>query len=225
MLLHGYLASKECFYWQIKYFSKFYRVTAFDFPGFGKSAPLKDAWSTQDYAEFTADFFRKKGLENVRLIAHSFGGRVALRLLANEPSLIGRALLTGCAGVPPRRGLRYKLKVRTYRMVRKIAPKFAERKFGSKEYRELSPIMRESYKKIVNEDLTPLLKEIKVPVLYVFGENDTATPLYMADILHKGTKDSGLAVMKGTTHFCFCEQPDLFNAIAREFFKTGEIVK
>ena len=73
--------------------------------------------------------------------------------------------------------------------------------------------------------ITPLLKEIKVPVLYVFGEKDSATPLYMADILHKGTKDSGLAVMKGTTHFCFCEQPDLFNAIAREFFKTGEIVK
>lgn len=41
VLLHGYLSCKESFYWQIKYFSKYFRVTAFDFWGFGKSPPSR----------------------------------------------------------------------------------------------------------------------------------------------------------------------------------------
>ena len=129
------------------------------------------------------------------------------------------ALLTGCAGVPPKRGLRYRLRVKTYRFVRKIAPRYAEKKFGSAEYRSLSPVMKESFKKIVGEDLTPLLPRIRVPVLYVFGEKDTATPLWMARVLREKTPHSELVVMRGCTHFCFCEKWEEFNAVAREFFR------
>ena len=48
MFLHGYLSSKESFYRQIEYFSRFYRVTAVDFIGFGKSAPLTEPFSAQE---------------------------------------------------------------------------------------------------------------------------------------------------------------------------------
>ena len=93
--------------------------------------------------------------------------------------------------------MRYKVRVRAYRIAKKIAPRFAERRFGSEEYRKLSPMLRESYKKIVNEDLTPCLAHIRVPVLYVFGQRDTATPPYMAQILHAGTAGVGTAVHAG----------------------------
>ena len=55
-------------------------------------------------------------------------------------------------------------------------------------------------------------------MLYVFGERDTATPPYMARALHAGTAGSGLIFLRGCTHFCFCEQPARFNAVALEFF-------
>lgn len=128
VFLHGYLSSKECFTFQIKYFSKFYRVTAFDFVGFGKSAPLSEPWSVGDYAAYTARFLDSLGIKNARLIAHSFGGRVALKLLSERPALFDRALLAGCAGIPPKRGLSYKCKVRAYRIAKKFAPRFAEKK-------------------------------------------------------------------------------------------------
>ena len=218
VFLHGYLSSKESFAYQIEYLSKFFSVTAFDFWGFGKSPSLKEAWSVGDYAEATLSLLQSLKIERCNVLAHSFGGRVALKLLANSPRLFDKALLTGCAGVLPKRGVSYRLRVKAYRAVKRIAPSFAEKKFGSAEYKTLSPVMRESYKKIVNEDLTPLLCRIKTPVLYVFGEKDTATPPYMAEILRQNTPNSELLYMKGCTHFCFCEQPQLFNAIAREFF-------
>lgn len=217
VFLHGYLACKESFAYQLTYFSKFFRVTAFDFPGMGKSAPLTSPWSVGEYAEHAREVLAALGVGRARLVAHSFGGRVALKLLSESPDLFERALLTGCAGVPPQRGFSYTLRVKAYRAVKKVAPRFAEKRFGSHEYRTLSPVMRESYKKIVNEDLTPCLCGIRAPVLYVFGDKDTATPPYMAEILHENTADSGLVYMKGCSHFCFCERPDEFNAIAREF--------
>lgn len=121
----------------------------------GKSAPLSEAWGVEEYAAHTARLLDSLGVRGARLVAHSFGGRVALKLLASRPDLFSRALLVGCAGIPPKRGIRYRAKVAAYRAVRRAAPRFAERHFGSAEYRTLSPFMRESYKKIVNEDLTP----------------------------------------------------------------------
>lgn len=219
VMLHGYLSKKESFYYQIKEFSAQYRVTAFDFVGMGDSAPLTEAWSVSDYARHTLHILDALGIEKCRLLAHSFGGRVALKLLAGSGERVCRALLTGCAGVPPRRGLSYKLRVKAYRAVRAVAPGFAEKHFGSPEYRALSPVMRQSFKKIVGEDLTPLLSAVRVPVLYVFGDQDTATPPFMAETLKAGTPGAGLVYMKGGSHFCFCERPQEFNAVAREFFR------
>ena len=219
VFFHGYLANKESFACQIEYFSRYYSVTAFDFRGMGQSAPLPAAWSVGDYAADAREILRGLGIVRARLIAHSFGGRVALKLLASSDPPFSRALLTGCAGIPPRRGVRYALRVKAYRAVKKIAPRFAERRFGSAEYRALPPRMRESFKKIVNEDLTPCLAAVRVPVLYVFGDRDAQTPPYMAEALHAGTAGSGLVYMKGCSHFCFCERPAEFNAVARAFFR------
>ena len=216
LFLHGYLACKETFAPQIAYFSRHFRVTALDFPGFGGAEPLPAAWSVGDYADWTQNAMDALGISKPLVVAHSFGGRVAVKCLSRG-DVFERAVLTGCAGIVERRTLSYHVRVRAYRFVRAFAPKFAARRFGSREYRTLPPLMRESYKKIVNEDLTPCLAGIRVPVLYVFGDKDTATPPYMAEVLHKNTAGSGLVYMKGCSHFCFCERPDEFNAIAREF--------
>ena len=218
VFLHGYLSSKECFTFQIKYFSKFYRVTAFDFVGFGKSAPLSEPWSVGDYAAYTARFLDSLGIKNARLIAHSFGGRVAIKLLA-EGYPAHSALLTGCAGIPPKRGLSYKCKVRAYRIAKKIAPRFAERRFGSEEYRKLSPMLRESYKKIVNEDLRGDAARITRPVLFVCGSEDKETPLSSQRVYVRAVKGSSLYVMEGCGHFAHLEDALAFNVKTEEFLR------
>ena len=52
MFLHGYLSSKESFYPQINYFSRRFRVTAPDLPGFGGSDRIPAAWSVGEYADW-----------------------------------------------------------------------------------------------------------------------------------------------------------------------------
>ncbi len=215
VFLHGYLSCKESFYPQIGYFSRHFRVTAPDFPGFGKSDRLPAAWSVGDYADWLEGFFKEQGIVFPYVIAHSFGGRVALKCLAR--GLIDRAVLTGCAGIVKKRTMAYRIRVGGYRLVKRVAPRFAEAHFGSREYRSLSPLMRESYKKIVNEDLREEAGRIARPVLYLYGERDKETPLSSGRILHECTAGSKLAVFKGCGHFAHLEEPLLFNLAAEEF--------
>ena len=215
VFLHGYLSCKESFYPQIGYFSRHFRVTAPVFPGFGKSDRLPAAWSVGDYADWLEGFFKEQGIVFPYVIAHSFGGRVALKCLARGP--IDRAVLTGCAGIVKKRTMAYRIRVGGYRLVKRVSPRFAEAHFGSREYRSLSPLMRESYKKIVNEDLREEAGRIARPVLYLYGERDKETPLSSGRILHECTAGSKLAVFKGCGHFAHLEEPLLFNLAAEEF--------
>ena len=221
VFLHGYLSSKEAFTSQINYFSRFFRVTAIDFIGFGGSGPLKEPFSVADYAHWTKEVLSLLGVTHPHVVAHSFGCRVAVKMAAYSPDCFDKMLLTGAAGVILRRGLRYHLKVKAYRVVRRFAPKLADRKFGSKEYRTLSPVMRESYKKIVNEDLRGDARKIESEVLLVHGKEDTTTPKKEAVGYLRCLKRGRLVMMDGG-HFAFAEHPLTFHLIAEEYFGGGK---
>ena len=216
VFLHGYLSSKEAFTAQIEYFSRFYRVTAFDFLGFGHSKPLTSAFSVSDYAAWTRETLALLQVKKPSVIAHSFGCRVAVKMAAQDSEAFDKILLTGPAGILLNRGLAYRLKVKSYRLVKKLAPAFAERNFGSHEYRLLSPIMKESYKKIVNEDLRKDAERIKNPTLIVEGEEDKTTSLSEAQVYVQSLQSGRLRCMQGG-HFAFAEYPLAFNLIAEEF--------
>ena len=165
LFLHGYLSSKEAFVSQIEYFSRFYRVTAIDFLGFGQSPPLEKGFSVQDYADWLYQVILALGLQQPHVIAHSFGCRVAIKLAKDRGQVLDKIVFTGAAGVRFPKGPVYKTKVAAYRICKKIAPNYAEKHFGSKEYRTLSPVMKESYKKIVGEDLRADAKRVSNQVL------------------------------------------------------------
>ena len=216
VFLHGYLSSKEGFYRQIEYFSKFYRVTAVDFLGFGKSGPLTTPFSVGEYAAWLKEVLIELRVRKPCVIAHSFGCRVAVKLASEDDAFFDKMLLTGPAGVILNRNFAYYCKVKSYRLVKKIAPNFAEKHFGSAEYKTLSPVMKESYKKIVNEDLRACAAKVSNPVLLVVGEDDRTTPLKEGQAYLERFPNARLLVMKGG-HFAFLDDPLTFNLIAEEF--------
>ncbi len=88
---------------------------------------------------------------------------------------------------------------------------------GIAEYRTLSPIMRESYKKIVNEDLSGCAANIRRPALLVYGGGDTVTPpTEEGETFHRLIVGSRLEIIEGG-HFCFSEHPDIFNNLVFGF--------
>lgn len=219
-MLHGYGSRKESFFYQIEYLSKYFTVTAPDFPGFGASAPLDNPWSVGDYAQWLKEFMEAAKLNGAHIMAHSFGARVAFKLFADYPELAGKIVITGGAGLVKERSAQYIRRVKAYRRIKKLFPRYAEKHYGSAEYRTLSPIMRESYKKIVNEDLRECAARIKNKTLLVYGENDVTTPpAEEGEIFRSLIPGSKLEIMSGT-HFCFCERPDVFNGLVLNFYNS-----
>lgn len=222
LFLHGYLSCKESFYYQTEFFAAHgFRVTAPDFFGFGNSAALTEAYAVGDYARWLKDFITAARLDRPHIVAHSFGARVAFRLLSEDGSVADRLIVTGGAGLVKPRSPQYMRRVKRYRLVKKFFPAYAEKHFGSAEYRTLSPVMKESYKKIVNEDLRGCAARITNRTLLVYGADDTVTPKdEEGRTFNQLIKGSTLEIIGGG-HFCFCENPQIFNALAYRFLSES----
>ncbi len=66
-------------------------------------------------------------------------------------------------------------------------------------------------------DATPLLSTIHLPTLIVVGEEDTITPVAMAEQLHQGIHGSRLVVMPRVGHLPNLEEPHAFNEVITTF--------
>ncbi len=229
-LLHGWGANIELFNNLIELLSAKFTVVALDMPGFGKSAEPPEAWDVDKYTDFVLDFIAEFKPEKVTLLGHSFGGRVIIKMLNRKdlPFSVDKIILTGSAGIRPKRSMKYKLKVASYKAAKSVLRFFPgalenyRKKMGSADYAAASPVMRQSLVKVVNEDLTHLLSSIKVPALLIWGTNDTATPVADGKQMEKLIPDAGLVVLENAGHYAFLDQPYVFNRVIKSFMKMEE---
>ena len=234
LLLHGWGGSTENWIPVVRDFQKSFRVINVDFPGFGLSPEPEKPWSVTEYAELTLEFIRSLGVDSVYVMAHSFGGRVALLLSQMAPDVISKQVLTGAAGLPPKKSATQKTISAIFHMMNgcmdnKLTRKmFGDKKvdalrdkvrsfFGSSDYKKASPMMRETFKLVIDQDLTGCLKSVQASTLLIWGENDTATPLWMGQTMEKEIKDAGLVVFENAGHFAYLEQYARFKAISEKF--------
>ncbi len=237
ILMHGWGGSSESFKPVFDYLSKSFKVHAFDFPGFGRSGLPPNTWGTEDYGRFFMKFLKTIGIERTNIIAHSFGGRVAIWLSANFPEKINKLILIDSAGIKPRRTLKYHIKIAIAKMGKRIFSlsifgKYGKhllntlyRLVGSKDYRQEEGIMRSILVRVVNEDLRGFLPRIIAPTLLIWGENDKDVPLSYAKIMEREIKDAGLVVLKDAGHFSYLDRFSDFCLIAMNFLGNAEGVK
>ncbi|MBR5438646.1 MAG: alpha/beta hydrolase [Clostridia bacterium] len=210
------MSNKESFLNQINRLKNFRRVIAIDLTGFGNSRKMKYAYSLDDYVYDVLGVINELNVNEYDVLAHSFGGRIAVKLAVIDDRL-NKLILTGSAGLKPRRSLKYYAKIYSYKIVKKVFKNRQFSGFGSAEYKMLNGFERQSYVKIVNTFLDVLLGKIKNKTLLIFGALDNQTPLYMAKRFNKKITNSYLYVIKNAGHFCFVEKPQEFNVIMWEF--------
>lgn len=212
-----------------------YKFVQFDFPGFGGSDEPREPWNVDAYADFFCKFVQALGIRKATLIGHSYGGRVIIKLASREsiPFEIKNIVLIDSAGVMPKRTFIQKMKIKRYKILKKILntkmvymlfPELVEdwrSRQGSADYRNATPMMRQCLVMAVNEDLTGLLPKIKQDTLLIWGDKDTATPISDAKIMEKKIPNAGLVVLSDAGHFSFIEQPIIFRKIMRSFFEIG----
>lgn len=233
VLLHGWGGRADSFLPVFNYLSTKFQVYAIDFPGFGDSSAPDRPWGVGDYTDMLYSFFNEMGIEKAHLIGHSFGGRVSIMFSAKYPERVNKIVLVDSAGLIPKRTFKYYYKVYRFKLLKKLFVMFTPgsdreeklkqfyNKYGSKDYRE-SGNMRQTFVKVVNENLRGYLPSIKSPTLLIWGDQDRDTPLEFGKIMEKEIPDAGLVVFDGAGHFSYLDRLNDFNIVVSKFFEGNE---
>lgn len=252
VLLHGWGVSSDKYVATAEAILKKdggYRFYIPDLPGFGKSEEPKEDWKLDDYVDFAKEFVnkvarREAGFELVKniiagsvkndgqvfrrdgkkivMIAHSFGGRIAIRYAGKHPEDLERLVLTGAAGIKHALTPRQELSSRLSKAGKKIfglpvlkgAEKYAKKILyklaGEKDYNSASPRMKEVMRNVIAEDLAPFLGDIQAPTLLIWGVKDNSTPLSDGELMEKKIPDAKLSVIPEANHSAVYYKPEEF---------------
>lgn len=214
---------------------KNYSVHIFDLPGFGVVPPPPRPWSVSDYVDFVLKFVESQNLNKFYLFGHSFGGRIGIKLAASRSEKLAGLILCDAAGVTPRP----KAKIAVFGFFSKIGNwifsfpilsifrettrRFAYFLSGERDYYFLqNEVMRETFKKTINEDLTPYLEKIEVPTLSIWGKRDKMTPVSDAYIIKENIKSSRLEILEGVGHSPHIESPEALVDAVDKFIKNHQ---
>lgn len=232
VILHGWgLSSKRFEVLGAALRKKGYNVFVPDFPGFGETSAPPIPYSLSHYVEFLKMYIRKNKLNDVVLIGHSFGGRVSLKYCMDSPKELRALVLTGTPGftpVPRKKLMVFILLAKVGKFFFSLWPfSLLQEKIrlwyywlvGAREFYRAEGVMRETFKLIVQEDLTPTMARVAVPCLLVWGSLDQITPVWIARKMHECIRGSQLVVIADRDHGVPFKDPATFISHIEPFLK------
>ena len=227
VLLHGWADSQASFAQLLPDLKRLYTVITLDLAGFGGSQPPETAWGLADYAAFVKAFLVKINVGHVHLlVGHSNGGAIAVYASAHKIIEADKLILLASSGVRTPGSARKKaLKAvsKVGKLSLAVLPKSRRQALRARFYTSIgsdllvAPHMQETFKKVVAQDIQTDAKLIRVPVLLIYGSNDTATPPLYGQMLTKKLPAATLKIIEGAGHFVHQESAAAVSALIKEF--------
>lgn len=230
ILLHGWQQDVSSFWQLADKLKSDWTVWLIDLPGFGRSPLTKSEFELNDYVESVVDFIKQLKLDKPILLGHSLGGRVGIKLAAKYPNLISRLILEDAAGIRPIPTTKSKMLAATAKIANQILPNWFnfKDKLRARVYSQLQSDylstgeLKETFKNIINEDLTPYLSQIKAETFLIWGENDFTVPVSFGKKMYRLIPNSRLEIIEQAGHFPHLDQPDRFEYWLRNFLSKGD---
>jgi len=226
LILHGWGVGKKHWSTVQDSLAKHFRTIIFDFPGFGNSDNLPKAWAVQDFVDFFIEFLKKLEINNQFYLAgQSFGGRVTIKFANQHPEKVKALFLIDAAGIKHKITVsRWILRIVSrvikkfawipgYKLLQKAFYKFVLRKT---DYINALGTKKDTFIKVVKEDLTPFLQKIQVKTYIIWGEHDKTTPVSDAYIMHDKISNSELKFLP-SGHRPHVETPNLLADMILKF--------
>lgn len=225
MLLHGLFGALSNFKDLIDYFSKRNRVVVPMLPLFDLDLLHTSVGGLEKHVQKFIEF---KDYRNIHLLGNSLGGHVALVHVLKHPERIKSLILTGSSGLfengmgdtYPKRGdyeyIRKKTEVTFY------DPAMATKELVDEVYDIVNQRLKvikvlALAKSAIRNNLGDELKEIKIPTLLIWGNNDTITPPFVGKEFNKLIPHSELHFIDKCGHAPMMEKPVEFNEILNGF--------
>ena len=228
VLLHGYLESMLVWEDFIPYLYKEVRVVTLDLPGHGISVVQGEEHSMDFLADTVADALRALGIARCTLVGHSMGGYVALAFCERHPEMLDGVVLLSSTPNPdtPEKAENRRREIALVRagkkeLLARVAPAagFAEEnRDRMKDYigdlteqvfvTEDDGIVALLNGMIGRKDQNAMLRETRVPVLFILGRKDGYIPAEVAEKMVADHPEARVVWLENAGHMGFLEEPE-----------------
>ena len=213
----------------------FHRTYALDFWGFGESGKKHPTYAVSDYVEQVRQFMDQLGIRSAPIVGHSMGGTVALSFALKYPEKVRKVAVVGspiagwslnpfliAAGFRPLAALAYN-SPNLFRMALRIATPIISKHPGwyDMQVRDLSRTTLSSFfasiASVRRTDLRPVLKNIDMPVMGIYGKSDNIVNPNQHAVLRKAVPHAQIALFEKSAHFPMLDEPEHFNRTLRKY--------
>ena len=232
VMLHGMMGVPENWKGVFPHLPETCRAVALRFPFFEDGVELNSVPAVAAYAEGYMD---QAGIDSAVLCGNSLGGHVALDLAMKDPRRVRGLILTGSSGLfertfgsvtphPPREWVYEKVSEIFYdkshatdELVDWVIQIIAERQ----NVRDLVKIAKSAKR----DNVAERLKQIRCPVLLLWGRQDEITPPNVAEEFHQRLPNSELVWQDHCGHTPMMEYPRQFGEIVGRWWNRVIVPK
>ena len=240
ILLHGWLGSWGLWQDTMSFLGRYYRTYALDFWGFGESGKKRETYAVQDFVSLVDQFMEQLGIANAPLVGHSMGGTVSLSVAIKYPQRVSKVVVVGSpivgsslalplkwAGYRPIAFMLFNM-MGTFRFGIKVASPFIcrDERFADMMDRDLSRTTVESFLRSIaslrRTDLRPMLGQIHIPAMGMYGDRDVIVNPGQWEPMKKGIKHAHIERFPAAGHFPMLEEPQNFSERLKSFLDKDE---
>jgi len=214
-----------------------------DLPGSGKSAFIKQeplAATIEFYADCIYALIKNENIDSCIMLGHSMGGYITLAFAEKYSQLLkGFGLIHSTAFADSeekkqnrQRGIELMNQYGSYSFLKNTIPNLFSNRFKAEHPEKINSLIEDGNKfskealqdyyraMIQRPDRTAVLKNNKLPVLFVLGTEDTAIP--MQDVLKQVhlPEITYIHILENTGHMGMWEASEKLNTAILEFIKS-----
>ncbi len=217
------------------YLGAFYRTYAMDFWGFGESGKKRETYAVSDFVSLVNQFMEQLGIVHAPLVGHSMGGTVSLSVAIKYPERVSKVVVVGSpmigsslapllklAGLRPIAFMLFNMMGVFRTGMRMYSPFICkDPRFPDMMDRDLSRTTVESFllsiASLRRTDLTPMLPQIKVPAMGMYGDKDVIVHPLQWQPMQRGIPHSIIERFPVAGHFPMLEEPTIFSQKLKNF--------
>jgi len=217
------------------YLGAFYRTYALDFWGFGESGKKRETYAVSDFVSLVDQFMEQLGIVDAPLVGHSMGGTVSLSVAIQYPQRVSKVVVVGSpvngTSLAPLlklagyRGIAFMLfnMMGPFRAAMKVYSRYICRdpRFPEMMDRDLSRTTVESFLRSIaslrRTDLTPMLSQVKVPAMGMYGDKDVIVHPMQWQPMQQGIPHAVIERFPTAGHFIMLEEPTTFSQKLKTF--------
>ena len=225
ILLHGMMGAPENWEGIFAHLPRTCRALALRIPFFQEGLELS---TVPAIADFARGFVDHAGIDEAVFCGNSLGGHVSLNLALAGPRLVRGLILTGSSGLFERTSGTVSPHPSRKWVHKKVSEIFYDKAHADDELvdRVVDTIsVRRNVRDIVKiaksakrDNLADRLKNIRCPVLLVWGRDDEITPPDVAEEFHENLPDSELVWVAECGHAAMMEHPRRFAEVVEDWW-------